>query len=334
MFCFLSCFSFHRVYSAIGYGLLKNISMTKRIYLFIKGAVLCSVLLLFLGAKAQTDADAIMMFKNNFCSGIMYQNSSWDHYWEGTRKRDNANLGTVSTQMLGVMGTYGITNKLNVIFNLPYVKTKASAGQLQGMKGLQDLSLWVKWLPLQRELGKGTLSLFAIGGYSFPVSDYTPDFLPLSIGLGSKTVSLRGMVDYHVGDWFATGSATYNRRGNINLDRQAYYTTEMHYGNEVAMPDAAQYQLRAGYRSHRLIAEAVVSRWETLGGFDITKNNMPFPSNNMDMTTAGVNVKYEFKKLKGVSLIGGGNTTLAGRNMGQSTSYYGGIFYVVNFNKK
>jgi hypothetical protein len=297
------------------------------------------LLLLFVGIstalhmQAQTEADAIMMMKNNFCSGIVYQKSKWNEYWEGTYKRDNANLGTVSTQMLGVMGNYGISNRLNVLFNLPYVQTKASAGQLRGMEGLQDFSLWIKWLPLQKEVGKGTLSTFLIGGYALPASNYTADFLPMSIGLGSKTASLRGMVDYQWGAWFGTASATYMRRNNITIDRAAYYTTQVHYSNEVAMPDATQFGLRAGYRSARLIAEALLYQFNTLGGFDISKNNMPFPSNKMNSTTAGLNLKYEFKKLKGLSLIGGGNYTIAGRNVGQSTAYYGGVFYAVNFNK-
>lgn len=304
--------------------------MNRRLRL-IKLAALCGGLLLFWNAKAQTDADALMMAKNLFCAGPTYQTSSWKKYWEGTFKRDNANLGTVTTQMVSVMGNYGVSKKLNLLFNLPYIKTTASAGQMHSMQGIQDLSLWVKWLPVQQAVGKGTVSLFAIGGYSLPVGAYTPDFLPMSIGLHSKTVALRALVDYRVGTWFATGSATYNRRSNITLDREAYYTTEMHYSDEVKMPDAAQYQLRAGWRSRSLIAEVVLNRWETLGGFDISKNNMPFPSNNMDATTAGVNGKYEFKN--GLSLLAGGNYTIAGRNVGQSTAFYGGVLYIFHFNK-
>ena len=86
-------------------------------------------------------------------------------------------------------------------------------------------------------------------------------------------------------------SATYVLRDNIKIYRTSYYTTEMHYTNEVKMPDAAQFNLRQGYRTQRLIAEALLSNWTTLGGFDITKNNMPFPSNKMNMTTAGINSK-------------------------------------------
>jgi hypothetical protein len=100
-------------------------------------------------ASAQTDIDAIMMEKNAFCVGPMYSYSSWKNYWEGTLKRDNQNLGKVSTQMYGLMGNYGVTRKINVLFSAPYVKTKASAGTLHGMKGIQDLSLFVKWRPIQ-----------------------------------------------------------------------------------------------------------------------------------------------------------------------------------------
>jgi hypothetical protein len=284
-------------------------------------------------AHSQTDADGVMMSKNNFCSGVMYNYSSWKNYWEGTHKRNNANLGTVSTQMLGVMGNYGVTDKLNVLFGIPYVKTKATGGQLHGMKGIQDLSLWIKYVALEKNLGNGVISLYTIAGFSFPVSDYNADFLPLSIGLHSKNLSLRGMVDYQVRNWFATASATYVLRDNIEIYRTSYYTTEMHYTNEVKMPDAAQFNLRAGYRSDPFMAEAFFSNWKTLGGFDITKNNMPFPSNKMNMTAVGLNVKYNIKHVAGLSLIGGSNFTVAGRNVGEATSYDAGIFYILDFTK-
>ena len=48
-------------------------------------------------AFAQTDIDGIMMQKNFFCVGPTVGYSSWKNYWEGTFKRDNANLGTVSS---------------------------------------------------------------------------------------------------------------------------------------------------------------------------------------------------------------------------------------------
>jgi len=71
-----------------------------------------------------------------------------------------------------------------------------------------------------------------------------------------------------------------------------------------------------------------------LGGFDITRNNMPFPSNKMNATTVGANFKYVLPLLPELSIVAGGNTTVAGRNMGQSTTVYGSFFYVFNLSPK
>jgi hypothetical protein len=108
----------------------------------------------------------------------------------------------------------------------------------------------------------------------------------------------------------------------------------MHYTNEVDMPDAVNLNIRTGYRSNSLVAELTLDNWTTLGGFDIRKNDMPFPSNEMNATKAGVGLKYTVYKVPGLSLIGGGNYTISGRNVGQSTTVYGGAFYVLGFTRK
>src|SRR4051812_36587678 len=90
----------------------------------------CLVLLPF--ARAQTDADALMIPKNYFCAAGVYTHSSWDHYWEGTFKRDNLNLGTVSTNVYSLGGNYGLSNRINLLFMVPYVTTNATAGTLRG----------------------------------------------------------------------------------------------------------------------------------------------------------------------------------------------------------
>jgi hypothetical protein len=285
-------------------------------------------------AMAQTDIDGLLMQKNFFCIGPTYTHSSWKNYWEGTFKRENLNLGTVSTGTAMIMGNYGITDKLNILFGLPYVKTKASAGQLAGQKGLQDLSLFIKWVAKEKQLGKGSLKGIIIGGISTPTSNYTPDLLPLSIGLKSKTAMIRLMADYERGNWFATLSGTYNFRNNVNLDRNTYYTTELHYTNEVKMPDASYFNFRAGYRSSTWIIEAIADKWTTLGGFDISKNNMPFLSNRMNATRIGLHIKYDTDFVNGLSFVADAGTTVAGRNIGQSSSFGGGIFYILDFSKK
>jgi len=285
------------------------------------------VALLPLTLRAQTDEDGIMMNKNQICAGPTYGYSSWKNYWEGTFKRDNQNLGTVSTQMIGIMGIYGITKKLNIVGNLPYVWTNASAGTLHGQHGVQDLSGWVKWLPVQQNIGKGTLSVFTLAGGSVPLSNYIADYLPLSIGLHSRTASGRIILDYQLGHFFTTGSATYTLRSDITIDRNAYYTTSLHTTNRVDMPNLWSFNFRTGYRANNLVLEAVASNMTTPGGFDIRKNDMPFPSNKMNATMVGAHFKYEFNSPKGLLITGGGNYTVAGRNVGQATAFDFGVFY-------
>ena len=159
--------------------------------------------------------------------------------------------------------------------------------------------------------------------------------MPLSLGLRSKTGSLRLMSDYQYGNLFTTVSGAYVKRSNIKIDRNVYFTDAMHYTNEVDVPDAISFNARIGYRSSRLIVEAVFDNWTTQeGGFDITTNNMPFPSNTMNMTKIGFNGKYNLKQISSLAIIGGLNHVIEGRNVGQSNAVYGGLFYVIDFTKK
>jgi hypothetical protein len=283
-------------------------------------------------AKAQTDIDGLMMARNNFCVGPVYSHSSWKNYWEGTLKRDNQNIGTFSSNMFALMGNYGITDRLNVLFGIPYIKNKVSDGTLHKDAGIQDLSLWLKWMPVEKKLSsRSVFSVYTLGGFSTPLTNYQADYLPIAIGLHSTNVSGRLMVDYQNKDFFATASGTYQYRSNIHIDRTSYYTDEMHISNEVEMPDMASYNVRTGIRTFRVIAEAFFQQNYTLGGFDIRRNDMPFPSNRMNASIAGVHLKYVLKKLPNLSLEAGGSYVLKGRNVGQAREFNAAVFYIFPF---
>ncbi|MFD0765111.1 hypothetical protein ACFQZI_09600 [Mucilaginibacter lutimaris] len=284
-------------------------------------------------ASAQTENDALMIPKNYFCAAGVYTHNSWDKYWEGTFKRENLNLGTISSNVYAVGGNYGLSNRINLLFMIPYIKSNASAGTLRGQSGIQDISLAFKWMAVKQELGTGLLSVHAIATGSLPVGNYQADYLPLSLGSRSKSVGLKALVNYQTGRFFVAGSGQYVRRSNITLDRDSYYTTEMHYTNQVALPNMTNFLFSTGYRSLKFNAEAVVTRMNTIGGFDITKNNMPFPSNNMDATAVGTVFKYMFQKLPGLELTAGGNYVVDGRNVGQNKSFFAGVYYVFSVKK-
>ena len=49
-------------------------------------------------------------------------------------------------------------------------------GTLQGMEGVQDLSVGVKYNFFHKKFEKSAFNTFAVLNFSTPLSDYTPDF--------------------------------------------------------------------------------------------------------------------------------------------------------------
>ena len=273
----------------------------KTIFQLATTLALCLVAVL---VKAQTVDDAIMMNKKQWCNGLTYMHSSWNEYWEGTTKRSNQNLGTVTTQSLMLMSNYGITDKLNVLVNVPYVWTNASAGTLHGMKGFQDIDVDLKYEFYKTKIGKGELSLIGLMGFSTPLTNYENDFLPMSIGLGSTNLNGRLTVDYQNGIFFTTFPAPLSYRSDVTVDRTSYYTNQINYTNEVDMPNQLNSNLFVGIRKSNLTVQAELLNIYTFGGFDIRKNDMPFVSNQMNMTSLGAHVKYFLPFVPNLEVIG------------------------------
>jgi hypothetical protein len=291
------------------------------------------VCLMTTGAKAQTVDDAIMMDKKQWCSGLTYMHSAWKEYWEGTHKRENLNLGTITTQSVMLMSNYGITDKLNVLVSVPYVWTNASSGTLDGMKGFQDIEADVKYEFYKTKIGKGKLSLIGLVGFSTPLTNYENDFLPMSIGLGSTNLSGRLTADYQNGIFFTTISSAYVFRSDVTIDRTSYYTDQINYTNKVDMPNQLYSNLFIGIRKANLIAEAAVMNMYTFGGYDIRVNDMPFVSNQMNSISLGGHVKYFLPFIPNLEVIGGADWVVAGRNVGQATTYTAGLYYVLSLKK-
>lgn len=282
-------------------------------------------------SHAQTEQDALMMGNKKLCIAGSFAFNTWENYWEGEFKRDNANIGQVETKSAMLMLNYGISNNLNLMASLPYISTKATQGTLSGMDGIQDLGVFLKWRPIRLKSGNQSISLLAVGGYSMPSQDYNIDFMPMTIGLGSEVLSARLIADYKINKIFATVSAAYLHRNNVEIDRPAYYTDHQINSSTVRMPDAGNFQLRTGYRDALVIAEAFLENTSTFGGFDIRKNDMPFVSNKMNSTRAGLEGKYYFRKMPALGLHANIWSTIAGRNVGQATGVMVGADYIIDF---
>jgi hypothetical protein len=100
------------------------------------------------------------------------------------------------------------------------------------------------------------------------------------------------------------------------------------------MPDVFNYSVKAGYFSWRWAAEAFYDNTNCLGGFDIRRNDMPFPSNEMDMSRVGIMTHYRIAALSDLQIIAQAAYTVSGRNVGQSTTLTFGLMKIFDFNKE
>ena len=103
---------------------------------------------------AQTVDDGLMVPRKALFTGVLYGHDRWSDYWEGTLKRDNENIGTLTTNNITWMANYGLLSRVNLIAMLPYVSTRASGGTLSPQSGLQDLTLAAKGRLFERGLGQ------------------------------------------------------------------------------------------------------------------------------------------------------------------------------------
>jgi hypothetical protein len=283
-----------------------------------------------LHAGAQTPFDDIMMEKGEICFAAIYTHDTWDEYWEGTLKRDNANIGTLTRQTVSGMFAFGIADWLNVMGSLPWVRTDASGGQMAGVSGLQDWGAWIKGEAFKFEAGSGQLSLHAVAGLTGPATNYLSDYQPFSLGLGCLDASLRGILHYQLDKGiYARLHTGYHHRGHSTIERDYYYTTHGVYSDKVDMPNAITYgaTLGAWMLGNSLRIEATYDGVNCLSGHDIRRQDMPFPSNKMVFTRIGGMVQYYFPTLKGLGLQASGGYVLTGRNVGQSTVLSGGVLY-------
>lgn len=278
-------------------------------------------------AGAQMVNDGFMLPRRTLAAGVVYAHDSWDQYWEGTLKRRNGNIGTLTTESVVAITQYGVTDHLGVTVALPYIRTHASQGVLHDIAGYQDVAISAKYAVLGMKTGHGALSAYVAGTGSLPVSDYTPDFLPLSIGTGGGRAT--GNLTLHfqsTSAWFATASSAYTWCSNVRLNRSSYYTDgQLYLTNEVAMPNVLEHTLTAGLdHGHLRIPVSIVQR-RTLGGGDIRRQDMPFVSNRMDFVRAEAAVLYALPRNFGLRF--GAARVLTGRNVGQSTTLSSGLFY-------
>jgi hypothetical protein len=279
---------------------------------------------------AQTIDDGIMMTARSIQTGDVYTRDTWNEYWEGTLKRTNGNIGTITTQSNAWTAVYGVTNRVTILASVPFVWTRPSQGVLQGQHGMQDIMIGGKYAFLERSSERwGRLrAIFALSG-AFPLSNYTPDFAPLSIGTQSQRLTPRLTLNYQTDTGiYLNGTTSYTRRADVTLDRPYYFTDNQFFlTNKVEMPDIADWTASVGYLKHDLNAFVGYTQQTTRGGGDIRRQDMPFVSNRVNFSRVSAMAMYPIPKINLIAFQFEVGHILDGRNVGQSTTLMFGLLY-------
>ncbi len=224
----------------------------------------------------------------------------------------------IKVNSTSVYTTYGLSDKLNVILNVPYIKAEGAASEqvlknlnyTNTQRGLQDVSVYVKYNALTVESDKRTFSLVGAFGVKTPLGDYSvDDGLQTIVAIGNRATSVNALAIGLLRDnsgFFVSGQAGYCVRNK-------------------QVPDAMMSELKIGLIKPRFYVDALIAHQTSLGGTDILADGFQgfFPSTKVNYTRIGLNI---FIPIYGqFGLCTGASTYIAGRNLGQSTSVYGGI---------
>ena len=235
---------------------------------------------------------------------------------------------SVRVNSLNLYATYGITDKIDAVVSLPYIQSKSSADEAvisslaaqQPTKGFassrqdfQDITGLLKFKAYTRETNVGIIDLLGVVSVSTPVSNYeTNQGLGYIIAIGNRATKYTAVGIAHLktgSGIFATGQLGYSlRTGQV--------------------PNALIGEAKIGYAGPKTYLEGYATFQESNSGTDITENGFDksfFPSTRVNYVRLGASI---FRPLaKGIGVVLGANTYVAGRNIGKSTGYSLGVTY-------
>ncbi len=222
---------------------------------------------------------------------------------------------------------------------LPYIKTASTepnGGKLAGVSDFQDVSLALKYRWLNKDFNKGTLTGLATLGFSTPITNYLPDYMPYSIGLGAPELTYRAIVEYrNSSDWYFHGAGTYLWRGYAEAEREYYYNNGSFYTPWMDVPNAITAEASIGKWLFANALQVQLSYFNSisLSGDDIRPYNAPQLTNKVNMTRVGLFAHYFFQKVTGLGIVAYHNRVVSGRNAPQMNTTGLGVTYFFNYRK-
>lgn len=244
--------------------------------------------------------------KGKFAVALSTTREKFDEFYLGDVKSSITirKLDNIVTKSYNLYAAYGLTDKMDIIVNIPYIITESHRiidNQKVGEKNFQNPLLVVQRQLLRKENKTGTFSVTGGLGFSTPISNYATNLI-YSIGNQSSHVNPSVLVQYKFANGlFVNGQGGYSFRTN-------------------KVPDAVLSAAKIGYAG-KVYVEAWINSQTSTSGIDIGGPGFTlerFPETRVNTTNIGASVFFA-----GVT-IGGGNR-LTGRNAGLPDFYTAGL---------
>lgn len=289
----------------------------------LKNNLITSVIM-FLPAliMAQSPLSGFMKNKGEGAAVVTYSSENYDKVFLVPSEIDGVPVfNDVEVQSVSLYAEYGITDKLNVIVNLPYIKAEGNASEQvlanngfeNTRKGLQDLKLYLKYDLKSFDFANSRLNFMGALGLETPLGDYAVDEglqSIIAIGNRSTTVNATGIFMYKLNSgFFTTGQVGYSVKSND-------------------VPNALLSEFKLGYAASKFYLDAfIANQLSDKDGVDILGQGFTgfFPATRVNYTRVGVNAYVPLAG--GFGLTGGANSYIEGRNLGKSSGYYGGVAF-------
>ncbi len=247
------------------------------------------------------DLNGFLREKGHGDVAISYTTESYDEFWRGEEKVSNPGVGEVDTQSLAIWLAYGITDRVTLIANLPYVEAEGDGTAGFEEKDLSDFSALAAFR--LAESGDGRHSFTGAAGLRTIASNYLADN-PVSVGDGTADWLVRAIYQFRHKRFYVSQQVGYDVRGGDAPNGFPLYTEIGHTWGRTTVN--AFYQM--------LISES---------GTDIGDPGFTFPSNEEEYERVGAKAFVRARDRVGFAVSA--FTTLDGRNSGDATGFSLGV---------
>ncbi len=275
--------------------------------------------------NAQGMLDGFSPKKGALSITASYSRSQFDEFYLGKEKVDGVPVhGEINQNIFSLYAKYGITDRLSVAVNLPFISADNTSGLGDPVNGensisdLQDISIALKLNAHTFKFNRADLNIIT-GVTAVIPTGYEPNGI-LSVGSGAFGVDVTAGLHLNTDvGFFSTILAGYNLRGDADNDLTP--------GGDFGVPNAFVTTGKIGYSSSFIYVEAWADYQNSEEGVDIGTPAFVgnFPETNVDYSRVGLTVYKNIIPSLGVSL--GYGRVIDGRNLGNSQIYTAGLTY-------